>query len=74
MKKIEELFKLTYGFPPKDEEDVFLFIKLLYETLTYREKIYIYNQYGVDLISAEETEIQIIRKMRHPVRKRQFVK
>ena len=74
MKKIEELFEKTYGFPPNGEEDILLFIDFLTGALTYREKVYVYNQYGVDLISAKETEEHIIKKMRHPTRKRQFVK
>lgn len=67
MKNIKELFKKTYGLEPINGEQLDLFIDYLDKRLSYREKLYIFNEYGVDLLGAEDIEKHIIVSMRHPV-------
>lgn len=67
MKDIKELFKKTHGFEPVNDEQLDLFIDYLDRRLSYREKLYIFNEYGVDLLDAKDIEKHIIVSMRHPV-------
>ena len=72
MKDIKELFKKTYGFEPVNDEQLDLFIDYLDKKLSYREKLYIFNEYGVDLLDAEDIEKRIIVSMRHPLIKKKI--
>ena len=72
MKDIKELFKKTYGFEPVNGEQLDLFINYLDRRLSYREKLYIFNEYGVDLLDAEDIEKYIIVSMRHPLIKKKI--
>ena len=72
MKNIKELFKKTYGFEPVNGEQLNLFIDYLDRRLSYREKLYIFNEYGVDLLDAEVIEKHIIVSMRHPLIKKKI--
>lgn len=74
MKDIKELFKKTYGFEPVNDEQLDLFIDYLDKRLSYREKLYIFNEYGVDLLDTEDIEKHIIVSMRHPVIKNKMQK
>ena len=72
MKDIKELFKKTYGFEPINDEQLDLFIDYLDKRLSYREKLYIFNEYGVDLLGAEDIEKHIIVSMKHPLIKKKI--
>ena len=72
MKDIKELFEKTYGYKPDNDEQIDIFIDYLESRLSYYEKVYIYNQYGIDLLSAEDIEKHIIMLMKHPIIKRKI--
>ena len=66
MEDIKDLFIKIYGKTPTDDDSIELFLENLDRRLSYREKLYLYEQYGVDLIDQEEIENHIIRLMKHP--------
>ena len=72
MENIRDLFIKTYGFEPQCDEALNVFIDILKQRLSYNEKAYVQDRYGVDLLSDEEIERHIIISMNHPIIKREI--
>ena len=71
MKDIKELFNDIFGYYP-NKQQLDCFIEHLKDRLSYNEKEYVKSEYGVDLFDDKELKNNIIKKMNHPVVKKEI--